>query len=58
MDHPDDYENEDHEDYQSPLGQAIHQWQRGNAIPLTLAVELMGEGFDVPSLEAAHRNYN
>jgi len=43
--------------YTSPtLERAIEQWERGNTIPLTLAIELMAEGFDVEALEAEYRN--
>lgn len=44
------------ERYESALGRAIQQWQAGRPIPMTLAVELMAQGFDVPSLEARHLN--
>jgi hypothetical protein len=39
----------------SALGKAIALWQAGKSIPLTLAVELMAEGYDVAALERAHR---
>ncbi len=45
-----------HEDEpQSALGRAIAIWSRGQRIPLTLAAELMEDGYDVPALERAHR---
>lgn len=40
------------EQYTSPLGRAIVYWQSGSNIPLTLASELMAEGYDVEALEA------
>lgn len=39
----------------SALGRAIQLWSNGRPIPMTLAVELMEEGYDVASLERAHR---
>lgn len=42
------------EQYGSTLARAIAYWQRGVHIPLTLATELMEEGYDVGSLEAHH----
>ena len=39
------------EQYTSALGRALAYWQRGSYIPLTLAYELMAEGYDVGSLE-------
>lgn len=44
------------DNYESALGKAIAYWQAGKYIPLTLAVELMGEGYDVGALEARHLN--
>lgn len=41
--------------FQSALGRAIALWSQGKNIPLTLAVKLMEQGYDVPSLERAHR---
>ncbi|AVQ80731.1 hypothetical protein [Variovorax sp. PMC12] len=38
----------------SPLDRAIGQWEAGNRIPLDLAVELMEEGYDLPTLKAQH----
>lgn len=42
------------EQYTSTLGRSIAYWQSGSHIPLTLATELMEEGYDVGSLEAHH----
>lgn len=42
------------EQYTSALGRAIAYWQSGRYIPLTLATELMAEGYDVGSLEARY----
>ena len=42
------------DNYESALGKAIAYWQNGSYIPLTLATELMGEGYDVGALEAHH----
>lgn len=42
------------DNYESSLGKAIAYWQNGSYIPLTLAVELMGEGYDVGVLEARY----
>lgn len=41
--------------YQSPLGRALCIWAQGKNIPMTLAAELMAEGYDVPALERRHR---
>lgn len=41
--------------FQSALGRAIAIWSQGRAIPMTLAAELMEQGYDVPALERAHR---
>jgi|HigsolmetaAR202D_1030399.scaffolds.fasta_scaffold04708_3 hypothetical protein len=41
--------------FQSALGRAIAIWSQGKNIPLTLAVELMQQGYDVAALERAHR---
>lgn len=40
------------ENYASALGKAIAYWRSGRLIPMTLAVELMGDGYDVGALEA------
>ena len=40
--------------YTSPLGRAIAYWQAGRYIPLTLATELMADGYDVGVLEARY----
>ena len=40
--------------YISPLGRAIAYWQAGRYIPLTLATELMADGYDVGVLEARY----
>ena len=42
------------EQYTSALGRAIAYWQAGSYIPLTLATELMADGYDVGVLEAHH----
>lgn len=42
------------EQYASALGRAIAYWQSGSYIPLTLASELMAEGYDVGVLEARY----
>ena len=40
--------------YISPLGRAIAYWKAGRYIPLTLATELMADGYDVGVLEARY----
>ena len=40
--------------YTSALGRAIAYWQAGKYIPLTLATELMADGYDVGVLEARY----
>lgn len=42
------------EQYTSALGRAIAYWRSGSYIPLTLASELMAEGYDVGVLEARY----
>ena len=42
------------DNYESALGKAIAYWRNGRYIPMTLAVELMAEGYDVGALEARH----
>lgn len=42
------------DNYESALGKAIAHWRSGRIIPMTLAVELMAEGYDVSALEAHH----
>ena len=42
------------DNYGSALGKAIAYWLRGRFIPMTLAVELMSEGYDVGALESQH----
>jgi hypothetical protein len=42
-------------DLRSPLTRAIEIWKTGRNISMTLAVKLMQEGFDVPSLERAYK---
>lgn len=42
------------EQYTSALGRAIAYWQAGRYIPLTLATELMADGYDVGVLEARY----
>jgi len=39
------------DNYESALGKAIAYWQAGSYIPLTLATELMADGYDVGVLE-------
>ena len=41
--------------FQSALGRAIAIWSEGRNIPMTLAAELMAEGYDLHSLERRHR---
>lgn len=41
--------------FRSALGRAIAIWSQGKNIPVTLAVELMQQGYDVAALERAHR---
>lgn len=45
----------DHTTFQSSLGKAIALWSQGKRISMTLAADLMAEGYDVPSLERRHR---
>ena len=40
------------DNYESALGKAIAYWRSGRLIPLTLATELMTDGYDVGALEA------
>lgn len=47
-------EHEVSDQYESALGRAIAQWRTGRPIPMTLAAELMQQGYDVPALEARH----
>lgn len=42
------------DNYESALGKAIAYWRSGKLIPLTLATELLSEGYDVGTLEAQH----
>ena len=42
------------DNYESALGKAIAYWQAGRYIPLTLATELMADGYDVGVLEARY----
>lgn len=42
------------ESYDSTLGKAIAYWRGGRNIPLTLATELMADGYDVGALEARY----
>lgn len=37
------------------LARAVARWDRGETIPMTLAVELMGFGYDVQALERTYR---
>lgn len=41
--------------YESALGKAIAIWSSGRRIPFALAVELVEQGYDVGTLEKAHR---
>lgn len=43
---------EEEEEYLSALGKAIAYWRSGRHIPLTLASELMAEGYAIDLLEA------
>lgn len=47
-------EDNNPDNYESALGKAIAYWRSGRIIPMTLAVELMGDGYDVGALEARH----
>ena len=40
--------------FTSALGKAIATWSQGKHIPLTLAVELIEEGYDLNSLQRRH----
>ncbi len=40
------------DNYESALGKALAYWRSGRSIPMTIAVELMAEGYDVGALEA------
>ena len=42
------------DNYESALGKAIAYWKVGRYIPLTLATELMADGYDVGVLEARY----
>ena len=42
------------DNYESALGKAIAYWQAGRYIPLTLATELMADGYDIGVLEASY----
>jgi hypothetical protein len=42
-------------EYQSPLTRALARWNEGLGISLTLAAELLAEGYDVQALERRHR---
>ena len=42
------------DNYESALGKAIAYWKAGRYIPLTLATELMADGYDVGVLEARY----
>lgn len=39
------------DNYESALGKALAYWRRGRIIPMTIAVELMAEGYDVSALQ-------
>lgn len=41
--------------YVSPLSRALALWAKGQGLPLTLAAELLAEGYDVQTLERKHR---
>lgn len=43
------------ETYTSPLTRALARWKQGYGISLTLAAELLAEGYDVQALERRHR---
>lgn len=45
--------NED--DFSSALAKAIFIWESGRDISLNLAVQLMSEGYDLPSLESHYK---
>lgn len=47
---------DDADRFVSALGRAIAHWQSGRRIPMTLAAELMEQGYDVPALERKHLN--
>ena len=53
IDNPPTNGNTDRGDH-STLGKAVSMWREGHRIPMTLAQDLMEQGFDVPSLEAHH----
>jgi hypothetical protein len=40
--------------FQSALGRAIALWSQGKRIPLTIAAELIEDGYDLQSLERRH----
>ncbi len=40
--------------FATPLGQAIALWSQGKRIPMTIAAELLREGYDLTSLERRH----
>lgn len=42
-------------EFQSALGRAIAIWSQGRNIPLSLAAQLMEDGFDVSRLERVYR---
>lgn len=41
-------------EFTSALGRAIALWSQGKRIPITIAAELMQDGYDVASLERRH----
>jgi hypothetical protein len=52
----DDYEDTAPEIEGTPMERAMEQWKHGWTIPLTLAAELIEEGYNVAALEAQYRN--
>jgi hypothetical protein len=46
--------NEDTVEFTTPLAKAIAVWSQGRRISLTLATQLLQEGYDLASLERRH----
>lgn len=44
------------DNYESALGKAMAYWRSGRIIPLTLASELIADGYDVGALERCYLN--
>jgi len=42
-------------EYTAPLSRALALWAQGKGISLTLAAELLAEGYNVQALERRHR---